>query len=56
MVSKCNTCIKFNEFGGKGESGGLDSCHFPAKLTNYSDMSAELHVLAQIPPNFFVPR
>ena len=24
-------CIKINEFGVKGESGGLDLCHFPAR-------------------------
>jgi hypothetical protein len=34
---------------------GLDLCCFPAKLANYSDMSAVVHVQAQISP-FFVPR
>ena len=28
-------------------------CRFPAKLANYSNMSAEVHVQAQIFPNFF---
>jgi hypothetical protein len=31
---------------------GLDLCRFPAKLANYSDMSAEVHVQAQISPFF----
>jgi hypothetical protein len=31
---------------------GLDLCRFPAKLANYSDMSAEVHVQAQIFPFF----
>ena len=35
-------------------SGGLDLCRFPAKLANYSDMSAEVYVQAQISPIFFV--
>ena len=30
-IHTCNTCIQINEFGVKGESGGLDLCHFPAK-------------------------
>ena len=33
-------------------SEGLDLCRFPAKLANYSDMSAEVQVQAQIPPIF----
>jgi len=27
-------------------------CRFPAKLANYSDMSAEVHVQAQLSPIF----
>ena len=34
-------------------SGGLDLCRFPAKLANFSDMSAEVHVQAQ---NFPISR
>jgi hypothetical protein len=47
--------MKINGFGVKGVSGGLDLCRFPAKLANYSDMSAEVHVQAQNFPIFFVP-
>jgi len=31
---------------------GLNLCRFPAELANYSDMSAEVHVQAQISPFF----
>jgi hypothetical protein len=48
-------CIKINEFGVKGESGGLDMCRFPARLAYYSDMSAEMHVQAQISPIVLFP-
>ena len=34
---------------------GLDLCRFSAKFANCSDMSAEVHVQAQISP-FFRPR
>ena len=47
---RCNTSA-----GVKGVSGGLDLCRFPAKLANYSDMSAEVHVQAQITPIFLFP-
>ena len=50
---RCNTfAIKINGFGVKGVSGGLDLCRFPAKLANFSDMSAEVHAQAQIFPIF----
>jgi hypothetical protein len=48
-------CIKINGFGEKGVSGGLNLCRFPAKIANYSDMSAEEHVQAQISPIFLFP-
>jgi len=36
-------------------SGGLELCRFPAKLAKFSDMSAKVHVQAQIFPIFLFP-